>query len=73
LLKKVFAIDVLACPECSGRLEIIAFIADRGTAKKILEHLELDSTGPPRAAGRGAPESIEPTPDYDAADRIYEE
>jgi len=28
LLKKVFAVDVLACPDCGGRLQIIAFIAD---------------------------------------------
>ncbi len=27
LLEKVFAIDVLACPECGGRLRVIAFIA----------------------------------------------
>ena len=72
LLKKVFAIDVLACPECSGRLQMIAFIADQGTARRILEHLELDATGPPVAVGRGAPESIEPTPDYDVADPVYE-
>jgi hypothetical protein len=28
LLKKVFAVDVLACPECGGRLKLIAFIAE---------------------------------------------
>jgi hypothetical protein len=72
LLKKVFAVDVLACPECSGRLKMIAFIADQGTARKILEHLGLDATGPPTAAARRRPESIDATPDYDVADPIYE-
>ena len=72
MLKKVFAVDVLACPECSGRLKMIAFIADQGTARKILEHLGLDATGPPTAAARRRPESIDATPDYDVADPIYE-
>ncbi len=52
---------------------MIAFIGDPGIARKILEHLELDATGPPVAVGRGAPESVEPTPDYDVADPVYEE
>jgi len=73
LLKKVFAIDVLACPECSGRLEMIAFIADQGIARKTLEHLEFDATGPPLPAARGAPLSFESTPDYDLADPVYED
>jgi hypothetical protein len=72
LLKKVFAIDVLVCPKCTGRLELIAFIADQGIARKILEHLELDATGPPAAAARRVPESIDPAPDYDVADPIYD-
>jgi hypothetical protein len=52
---------------------VIAFIAEQGTARKILEHLELDATGPPLPAARGAPPSIEPTPDYDVADPVYDE
>jgi len=73
LLKKVFAIDVLACPECSGRLKMIAFIADQGIARKILELLELDATGPPLPAARGSLLSFESTPDYDVADPVYED
>jgi hypothetical protein len=30
-LKKVFAVEVLSCPECSGRMELIAFNADLGS------------------------------------------
>jgi hypothetical protein len=73
LPKKVFAIDVLACPECSGRLEMIAFIAEQGIARKILEHLGLDATGPPLSAARGAPLSFESTPDDDVADPVYQD
>jgi len=43
----VFAVDVLACPDCGGRLKLIAFVADAGVAGRILDHLGLDSRGPP--------------------------
>ena len=35
LLKKVFAIDVLDCPKCSGRMKLIAFITGQGLARQI--------------------------------------
>ncbi len=73
LLKKVFALDVLACPECGGRLRLIAFIAEARVARRTLEHLGLDSTGPPAAPARGRPDAIEPPPDYGMADLVYEE
>jgi Putative transposase len=72
LLEKVFAIDVLACPECGGRLRLIAFIAEARVARRILDHLGLDSTVPPLATARGEPDRIEPAPDYDLADPICE-
>jgi hypothetical protein len=34
LLQKVFAIDVLACPDCNGRMQLIAFIAQATVAKR---------------------------------------
>ncbi len=63
LLKKVFALDVLACP-CGGRLQLIAFIAEATVAKRILDHLGLDSPGtaarPRPGAARGARPCTEP-------------
>ncbi|HYS07234.1 MAG TPA: hypothetical protein VEP66_00760, partial [Myxococcales bacterium] len=47
LLKKVFAVDVLSCPVCSGRMKLIAYIASSSVARRILEHLGLPTTGPP--------------------------
>ena len=44
LLKKVFAADVLSCPECCGRMELIAFISEGVIARQILEHLGLETT-----------------------------
>jgi hypothetical protein len=63
LLEKVFAVDVLACPECGGRLRLIAFIAEARVARRILDHLGLDSTGPPTARARAQPDALEPAPD----------
>jgi hypothetical protein len=64
LLKKVFALDVLARPECSGRMQLIAFIAAAAIARRILDHLGLDSTGPPVARAEDRPEAFDPGPDY---------
>jgi Putative transposase len=71
LLKKVFALDILACPECSGRLKLIAFIASEAVARRILDHLGLDATGPPLARARVPDELLEPVPDHDAVDPVY--
>jgi hypothetical protein len=71
LLKKVFTIDVLACPQCSGRMKLIAFIANEAVARHILDHLGLDSTGPPLARPLAADELLESAPDHDVADPVY--
>ena len=39
LLKRVFDIDVERCPNCGGRLKIIAAIVDPAVITKILTHL----------------------------------
>jgi hypothetical protein len=71
LLQKVFAIDALHCPHCGGSLQILAVIANPAVAKRILDHLGLDSKGPPiTARAQGPPEPSEP-PDYDVADPVY--
>jgi hypothetical protein len=67
LLKKVFAVDVLACPDCGGRLQLIAFIAEATVACRILDHLGLDSQGPPVARAQPPPELFDPGPDHDVA------
>jgi hypothetical protein len=41
LLERTFAIDVLACPECGGRLQFLATIEERAVVEKILAHLGL--------------------------------
>ena len=38
-MKRVFEIDPLVCPKCSGEMKIIAFIQDLKEIKKIAENL----------------------------------
>ena len=51
LLLRVFAIDVLECPRCSGRMKILAFITRPDVVRRILEHLDLPTTSPDTARG----------------------
>jgi hypothetical protein len=50
-----FAIDVLACPDCGGRLHLVATISDRAVIEKILAHLGLP-IAPPSPAPARSPE-----------------
>ena len=79
LLRKAFAVDVLACPTCGGRLEVLAFITEQAVARKILDHLGLASQAPPLAPARAPGDDLGPegtpaldlvdaSPDYAAAD-----
>ena len=52
LLKRVFAIDITACPQCGGTLPLLAAIEDPAVIIKILTHLGLPSRAPPRAPAR---------------------
>ena len=49
LLKRVFDIDIEHCPNCGGRLKIIAAIEDPQVIVKILTHLDLPTRAPPRS------------------------
>jgi hypothetical protein len=64
---------VLGCPNCGGRLQIVAYIAEEAVARRILEHLRLDATGPPLTRAALAPEPAEPPPEYDLVDPAPEE
>ena len=46
LLRRIFAIDILACPDCGGRLRLLATIEDRAVVEKILTHLGLPADPP---------------------------
>lgn len=49
LMRRVFALDVLACPRCGGRMRVVATIDDPAVIRKILAHLEMPLDEPPLA------------------------
>ena len=62
LLRRTFAIDVLGCPDCGGRLRLVATIADRRVIETILAHLGLPLALPSPAPAR-APAWLSEWPD----------
>ena len=52
LMHRVFALDVLACPRCGGRLRVIASVQNPLAVLAILAHLRRS----------GAPEPARPCP-----------
>lgn len=50
LMRRVFAIDVLAYARCGGRLRFIATLEASETTRRILRHLDLPTAVPPTPA-----------------------
>jgi hypothetical protein len=48
LMRRAFDIDVLACPRCGGRLQLIATVEDADAIRAILRAPELAGRAPPR-------------------------
>jgi len=53
--KPAFEIDVLECPQCGGRMELIATIDDPAVVRKILRHLGLPTEVPEARRPRPPP------------------
>lgn len=49
LLRRTFSVDVLDCPECGGRLRLLATITQRKVIEKVLSHLGLPTASPEAA------------------------
>ncbi len=41
MIRKVYELDPLLCPECGGQMSIISFIEDHKVIDKIIDHLKL--------------------------------
>jgi Putative transposase len=54
LMHRAFAIDVLACVHCGGRLRLIATLHDPAVIRRILAHLDLAHSG--QSPGPAPPE-----------------
>ena len=50
LLRRVFAVDVLECPRCGGRMRLLATIHPPQATQAILECLDLPARAPPTTA-----------------------
>ena len=54
-MRRVFDLDVLACPRCGGRMSVIATIEAADVLRKILGHLGLPSEPPAPLPSRSPP------------------
>jgi hypothetical protein len=46
-MKRIFAVDILECGRCQGRMRILAVIEQPEVIAKILTHLGLPARAPP--------------------------
>ncbi len=60
LMHRAFAIDVLACSHCGGRLRLIATLHDPAVIRKILAHLDLAHSGQSPGPAPPAPSAAAP-------------
>jgi len=52
LLRRVFDVDGLTCPQCSVPMVVLAFLTDAAVVQKILAHLRLPTEPPPLRPAR---------------------
>ena len=55
LMRRVFDLDVLACPRCGGRMTLIATIEAGEVMRRILRHLDLPTEPPSALPARPPP------------------
>ncbi len=46
-MRRIFAVDVLQCGRCHGRMRIVALVSQPEVIAKILTHLGLPARAPP--------------------------
>ena len=56
LLARVFRIDVTLCPECGGRMKIIACLTNPDSIRTCLAGMGLPSRAPPLVPARPSPQ-----------------
>jgi endonuclease III len=65
LIQKIYEVDPLTCPKCSGTMKVISVIEEEEIIKKILKHLGLwDRKARPPPKATGPPKIREPIIDY---------
>jgi hypothetical protein len=41
MIRKVYEVDLLVCPQCGGTMKVIGFITDFPVVDRIINHLNL--------------------------------
>jgi len=41
MIRKVYEVDPLVCPQCGGQMKVIAFLTDFSVVDRIIGHLKL--------------------------------
>jgi acetone carboxylase gamma subunit len=41
MIRKVYEVDPLVCPQCGGTMKVVAFITDFPVVERIINHLKL--------------------------------
>ncbi|TMA66215.1 MAG: ATP-dependent helicase HrpA [Deltaproteobacteria bacterium] len=65
-MRRVFDLDVLACPRCGGRMSVIATIEAGEVMRMILGHLGLPTEPPKPLPARSPPGAHDLFPDSPA-------
>jgi hypothetical protein len=72
LMQRTFGFDVLVCPRCGGRVQLIAIIEPEAVLDRILRHVGAPTQVPPPRPARTPPpaaeDSIDTAGDVDVAD-----
>ena len=59
LMRRAFGYDLLACPNCGGKMQLLACVMEPGAIRKILNHLGLPPDPPVAAHARASPDEWE--------------
>jgi len=41
MIRKVYEVDPMVCPQCGATMKVIAFLTDYGVVDRIINHLRL--------------------------------
>ena len=63
LLSRVFSVDILECPGCGARRQLIAVVMDPSVGRAILEARGLPAAPPARSPARPPPPPVFDFPD----------
>ena len=58
LIRQVYEVDPLLCPQCGGTMKVIAVIERPAVVRQILDHLRLPTTAPSLRAPPDPPDDL---------------